>query len=68
MSVVSSLVFDTGQPAGVNAPTHTLTRQNPYPPTKGTGLFPQVQGSWPAAGKIEIYLQVIDHKSRIYFR
>ena len=29
------VVFDTGQPMGVHTPTRTLTRQNPYPPTKG---------------------------------
>ena len=34
---LSALVFDMGQPAGVHAPTWTLTHQNPYPPTKGTG-------------------------------
>ena len=34
---LSALVFNMGQPAGVHAPTWTLTHQNPYPPTKGTG-------------------------------
>ena len=33
------LVFNTGQPMDVDAPTLTLTHQTPYPPTHGSGSF-----------------------------
>ena len=38
------IVFDTGQPMGVHAPTRTLTCQNPYPPTKGMGCSHRSKG------------------------